>query len=182
MKSSSCSSQEQQGANGIEYLDGLYGYAVFLTRNRAEAEDLVQEAYLGAAQAVNGVRPENSLKELLFALLRNIWFNDSRKRRNSSQIDDADVEKIATDEKADSFVNPHRHYVGKAETEQIQIAIESLPAKLQEIIWLREYEDLSYREISAILECSIRTVVSRLGRARSKLKTLLEVFDRVERR
>lgn len=182
MKLSSCNSQEQQGANGIEYLDSLYGYALFLTRNRAEAEDLVQETYLRAAQAVNGVRPESNLKELLFTFLRNIWFNDSRKQGNSPQINDVDVEKIAADERADSFVNPHRHYVGKVETEQVQIAIESLPMKLREIILLREYEDFSYREIAAILECPIGTVVSRLGRARSKLKTLLDVFDRVERR
>ena len=69
--------------------------------------------------------------------------------------------------------DPHAPYVSKVEHEQVRQAIEQLPMKFREVILLREYEDLSYQEIASILECPVGTVMSRLGRARSKLRTAL---------
>jgi RNA polymerase sigma-70 factor (ECF subfamily) len=67
----------------------------------------------------------------------------------------------------------HDLYVSKIETEQVRAAILELPADFREVILLREYEDLSYKEIASVLDCPIGTVMSRLGRAREKLRTLL---------
>jgi RNA polymerase sigma-70 factor (ECF subfamily) len=67
----------------------------------------------------------------------------------------------------------HDLYVSKVEAEQVRAAIQELPADLHEILLLREYENLSYREIASILACPVGTVMSRLGRARAKLRTLL---------
>jgi RNA polymerase sigma-70 factor, ECF subfamily len=67
-------------ATGTEYLDGLYSYALVLSRNHAEAEDLVQETYLRAIQAMGRLRADSNIKSWLFTILRNVWFNQLRKR------------------------------------------------------------------------------------------------------
>jgi len=158
---------------GIEYLDGLYSYAMVLTRNHAEAEDLVQETYIRAMQAMRKLRADSNIKGWLFTILKNIWFNQLRKRRNGPQT----VEIEAGDGVANNIVEPsknsHDLYVSNLEAEQVRAAIQELPAEFREIILLREYEDLSYREIASILHCPIGTVMSRLGRARAKLRALL---------
>src|SRR5271155_2346438 len=73
-------SSEQNGLDpageaSIEYLGALYNYAMVLTRNQAEAEDLVQETYLRAIPAMDRLRPESNIKSWLFRILRNIWLN-----------------------------------------------------------------------------------------------------------
>jgi RNA polymerase sigma-70 factor (ECF subfamily) len=81
--------------------------------------------------------------------------------------------------------NSHDLYVSKVEAEQVRAAIQELPMDFREIILLREYEGLSYQEIASVLECPVGTVMSRLGRARAKLRVLfsarLKGFDRLER-
>src|SRR6202051_439570 len=77
---------------GIEYLDGLYSYAMVLSRNHAEAEDLVQETYVRAIQAMGRLRAGSNMKSWLFTILRNIWFNQLRKRRNGPQMVEIEVE------------------------------------------------------------------------------------------
>jgi RNA polymerase sigma-70 factor (ECF subfamily) len=158
---------------GIEYLDGLYGYALVLTRNHAEAEDLVQETYVRAMQAIGRLRADSNIKGWLFTILRNVWFNQLRKRRNAPQM----IEIEAEDGVANSIVEPSKDsydlYVSKMETEQVRKAIQELPVEFREIILLREYEDLSYLEIAGVLDCPVGTVMSRLGRARAKLRIML---------
>jgi RNA polymerase sigma-70 factor (ECF subfamily) len=69
--------------------------------------------------------------------------------------------------------NSHDLYVSKMEAERVRAAIQELPVESREIILLREYEDLSYQEIAGVLDCPVGTVMSRLGRARAKLRALL---------
>jgi RNA polymerase sigma-70 factor, ECF subfamily len=163
---------------GIEYLDGLYSYAMVLTRNHAEAEDLVQETYIRAMQAMQKLRADSNIKGWLFTILKNIWFNQLRKRRNGPQM----VEIEAANDLANNIVEPsknsHDLYVSKLEAEQVRAAIQELPVEFREVILLREYEDFSYREIATILHCPLGTVMSRLGRARAKLGTLLKAAAR----
>jgi RNA polymerase sigma-70 factor (ECF subfamily) len=163
---------------GIEYLDGLYSYAMVLTRNHAEAEDLVQETYTRAIQAMRRLRADSNIKSWLFTILKNIWFNQLRKRRNGPQMIEIDV----GDGVANNIVEPskdsHDLYVSKLEAERVRAAIHELPVEFREIILLREYEDLSYREIASVLHCPIGTVMSRLGRARARLRTLLTAQQR----
>jgi RNA polymerase sigma-70 factor (ECF subfamily) len=158
---------------GIEYLDGLYSYAMILSRNRAEAEDLVQETYVRAMQAMGRMRVDSNIKGWIFAILRNIWFNQLRKRRNSPQMIETDVGYGVANNIIEPSKESHDLYVSKLEAEQVRAAIHELPAEFREIILLREYEDLSYQEIASVLHCPIGTVMSRLGRARAKLRTLL---------
>ncbi len=75
---------------------------------------------------------------------------------------------------------PHGLYISKVEREQVREAIQQLPVEFREIILLREYEELSYQEIAVVLGCPPGTVMSRLGRARSRLRVLLS--DNVQTR
>lgn len=162
----------REDVNGIEHLDGLYSYALVLSRNHAEAEDLVQETYVRAIQAMERLRPDSNMKGWLFTILRNIWLNQLRKWRHGPQLVENEAGNVAN-----SIVDPSRDshdlYVSKVETEQVRAAIQQLPIDFREIILLREYEDLSYLEIASVLGCPVGTVMSRLGRARTKLRALL---------
>src|ERR1700743_1955238 len=99
----------------IENIDGLYSYAMVLTRNHAEAEDLVQETYVRAMQAIGRLRADSNLKAWLFTILRNVWFNQLRNRRNGPQM----MEIEAGDGVAESIVEPSKNsydlYVSKLE-------------------------------------------------------------------
>jgi RNA polymerase sigma-70 factor (ECF subfamily) len=74
-----------------EYLDGLYSYAVVLSRNRTEAEDLVQETCLRALRAMQKLRPDSNIKSWLFTILRNIWLTKLRQSRTTLEIADPDL-------------------------------------------------------------------------------------------
>ena len=158
---------------GIEHIDGLYSYALVLTRNRSEAEDLAQETYVRAIGAMERLRPESNVKSWLFTILRNIWFNQLRQRRTAPQIVEMDVEGINVGIGIKTDDDPYALYVRTLERNQVREAIQQLPAESREIILLREYEELSYQEIATILDCPAGTVMSRLARARAKLRALL---------
>jgi RNA polymerase sigma-70 factor (ECF subfamily) len=157
----------------LENINGLYSYALILTRNHAEAEDLVQETYLRAIQAMGRLRAGSNMKGWLFTILRNVWFNQLRKWRNGPPMIGIEVGDGVADSIADSSKDSHSLYVSKVEAEQVRAAIQELPLDFREIILLREYDELSYQEIANILDCPVGTVMSRLGRARAKLRTLL---------
>ena len=152
----------------LEHIDGLYGYALTLTRDANEAQDLVQETYVRAAGAAN--RPEsNSLKGWLFVIMRNVWLNQVRHMNSGPRFVDLD----ANEQSVETSNNPHVLYLRKLEREEVRKAIESLPDAYREIIVLLDIEGFTYQEIATVLHCPAGTVMSRLGRARGKLRTLL---------
>jgi len=156
-----------------EHMNGLYGYAMVLTRNHAEAEDLVQETYVRAIPALCRLRPESNIKAWLFKILRNIWLNQLRKRRSDPQMVPADEESGSLDNLVNPGKNSYEIYAGEVERRRVRAAIQELPMESREIILLREFEELSYQEIASLLGCPQGTVMSRLARARSKLRALL---------
>jgi len=173
--------QQRQRLDFSEYLDGLYGYAMVLSRNRAEAEDLVQETCLRSLRAIDGLREQNNVKGWLFTILRNIWLNQVRRTRSVQIKLGADTN--GAGDPADAAQDPHAVYASGVEQERVQAAIQRLPLAFREVILLREYEELSYQEIAALLNLPHGTVMSRLARARSKLRDLLSdvlISPRVE--
>ena len=80
-------------------------------------------------------------------------------------------------EAVDTAKDPYAMYVSNIEREQVRNAIQQLPLELREIILLREYEELSYEEIAILLDCPAGTVMSRLARARAKLRELLSTIS-----
>jgi RNA polymerase sigma-70 factor, ECF subfamily len=163
----------QVEALGIEYLDGLYSYALILARNPAEAADLVQETYVRAMQAADRLREDSNIKGWLFTILRNVWLNQVRKRRTGPQMVEVDDDSGASADVTKASKDSYETYVNNLERDQVRAAIQKLPVDLREVILLREYEELSYGEIAGVLHCPAGTVMSRLGRARSKLRALL---------
>jgi RNA polymerase sigma-70 factor, ECF subfamily len=157
----------------LEYLDGLYGYAMVLTRNASEAEDLVQETCLRAIPKLKSLRVDSNLKSWLFTILRNIWLNKLRQERAAPKFAEIDEDDSIAELVVEPSKSPLDTYVSKMEQARVREAIQRLPAGSREIILLREYEDLSYQEIATILDCPAGTVMSRLARARSRLRTLL---------
>jgi RNA polymerase sigma-70 factor, ECF subfamily len=154
-------------------IDGLSSYAMVLTRNRAEAEDLVQETYVRALRSLSRLRTDSNLKAWLFTILRNVWLNQLRKRRSGPLFVGLDDWDGVADRTAELSKNAYDTYVSKTEASRVRSAIQMLPIESREVILLREYEELSYREIASVLDCPSGTVMSRLARARTKLRTLL---------
>ena len=160
-------------ADFIEHVDGLYGYAFVLTRNHSEAEDLVQETYIRAVGAMKRLRTDSNVKGWMFTILRNIWRNRLRSRRTAPEIVSIDGDESGAVIVMEPSKDPLASYISSIESDQIRKAIQQLPLDFREIILLREFEELSYLEIAKILDCQVGTVMSRLSRARSKLRTLL---------
>lgn len=161
------------------YIDKLYPYAMVLTRNPTDAEDLVQETYVRALNAMGSLRTHSNVKSWLFTILRNIWLNQLRRRRTGPEMIDVGPDENIADIAVETREDPHALYVSKIDQQQVREAIKQLSVDFREIILLREYKELSYEEIAGLLNCPVGTVMSRLGRARSKLRTLLSFAPRV---
>ncbi|HSB08067.1 MAG TPA: sigma-70 family RNA polymerase sigma factor [Blastocatellia bacterium] len=162
----------------LEHIDALYGFAMTLTHSRTEAEDLVQETYLRAVRAFDRLMPESNLKSWLFAIMRNAWLNQLRHTRSGPRFVELDAEEDDRAPWLDNLANdPHEAYVRKLEREEVRAAIESLSRSHREIIVLRDIEGFSYQQIASILGCPAGTVMSRLGRAREKLRRLLATWE-----
>ncbi|HEY6330979.1 MAG TPA: sigma-70 family RNA polymerase sigma factor [Blastocatellia bacterium] len=162
------------GQAALEHVDALYGFAMTLTRNETEAEDLVQETCLLAVRAFGQLRPDSNLKGWLFVLMRNAWLNQLRKTRSGPrfvELDAGEPDRASWFE--DSYNDPYALYVKKLERQEVRAAIDSLPRPYREIIVFRDIEGFSYKQIATILGCPTGTVMSRLGRAREKLRRLL---------
>jgi RNA polymerase sigma-70 factor (ECF subfamily) len=159
--------------NLLSHMDGLYRYAVVLCRNSASASDLVQETYLRALASRSQLREDSNVKGWLFTILRNIWLNQLRKLRTAPEQADVDMSELVPNPQVGRPQDPHSVLVRKVEAEEVRKAIRQLPEDFREIIVLREYEELSYQEIAQVLNCPAGTVMSRLARARSRLRTLL---------
>jgi len=160
----------------MAHIDSLYGYALTLTRDVTEAEDLVQETYVRAASAANHPEVDSNLKGWLFVIMRNAWLNQLRHKNSGPRFVELELIEPEAQE------TPHIVYLRKLERKQVREAIESLPHAYREIVVLRDIEGFTYQEIATVLDCPAGTVMSRLGRARGKLRKLLTRFEpRVKR-
>jgi RNA polymerase sigma-70 factor (ECF subfamily) len=163
-------------------MDGLYTAALRMTRNPADAEDLVQETYLRAYRGFGGFQDGTNLKAWLYRILTNTYINAYRaKQRRPEESDLDDVEELylyhriggleaaragrsAEDELMDSFSEA-----------EVKAAIEELPEAFRLAVLLADVEGFAYKEIAEILDIPIGTVMSRLHRGRKALQKAL--FD-----
>lgn len=163
----------------LEHLDSLYGYALTLTRDQTEAEDLVQETYLRAVRSCGQLIPNSNLKSWLFVIMRNAWLNQIRHLNSGPRFVELDAQEAKQALHASrSGDDPYLLYTRKLERAEIQAAIAELPSRYREIIVLRDIEGFSYQEIATMLSCPAGTVMSRLGRARGKLRQALNGWHR----
>lgn len=158
----------------MEHIDALYGYALTLTRNTTDAEDLVQETYVRAASAMHQPDGDSNWKGWLFVIMRNAWLNQIRHKNSGPRFVDLDAGEPISSATSET---PHVVYLRKLEREQVRRAIDSLPDAYREIVVLRDIEGFTYQEIAMVLDCPAGTVMSRLGRARGKLRKLLSTWQ-----
>lgn len=158
----------------LSHLDALYGYAMVLTRDENEAEDLVQDTYLRAATAVGQLASDGNLKSWLFVIMRNAWLNQLRRRRTGPRFVEIESDEGVGFGLADSMAaDPQAMYFRNLEREEVRAAIENLPTIYREIVVLRDIEGFSYQEIATLIQCPAGTVMSRLARARARLRQSL---------
>lgn len=153
----------------LPHLGAAYNLARWLLRNPADAEDVVQESYLRAFRFFGGYHG-GDVRAWLLTIVRNTtytWLQQNRSRELAEPIND-EVEGIQ-----DDALDPETLVIQSAGVEALREALNELPIEFREIIVLREFEELSYKEISAIAEIPIGTVMSRLARARRRLQEQL---------
>ena len=153
----------------LSYLDGLYGMAMRLTRNRADAEDLVQETFLKAIRAQRQYQPGTNMRAWLFTILHNTFLNTRRQAgRAPTTVDSEMVERAAADVAA-SVETPEQLLMRASLDADLQEALDLMPDAFRQAVWLRDVEEFSYAEIAKMLKVPIGTVMSRISRGRRLL-------------
>lgn len=149
----------------------LYNFAHWLTQNREEAEDLVQETYLKALRAFESFQSGN-FRAWMFQILRNTFLSSRSKlaRRMTVPLDDGEdgsFEPAATCDTAESIL------IKRCDIDSVRHAIDDLPVDFREPLLLCDVEEMSYREIAEVLSIPIGTVMSRVSRARKAVRDAL---------
>jgi len=155
----------------LPHLGAAYNLARWLTRNEADAEDVVQEACLRALRYFDGLSGGDKAKAWLLSIVRHACFTWLAKNRPSElgPLDDAASEALVAGGK-DEPETPERALLASDERALLDRLIGALPPEFREVVILRELEELSYREIAEITALPIGTVMSRLSRARERLR------------
>lgn len=154
----------------MPHLDAAYNLARWLTRNEADAQDMVQEAYLRALRFFGGFRGTEA-RAWLLTIVRNTCYTWLRRNRSPELSCEFDEVVLARESEGP---DPETEQVTKARAQLVNEAIEKLPIEFREVVVLRELEELSYKEIAVVLGVPIGTVMSRLARARKRLLVSLE--------
>lgn len=161
--------REALAAEALRLLDPLFATALRLTRNRSDAEDLVQDTFVKALRFSGQFTPGTNLKAWLYTILHNTWRNRRRgAARDTVEIDSARVDEAAATgpEAADT---PERILLRATLDADLQAALDALPEAFRQAVWLRDVEEFSYAEIAEMLGIPIGTVMSRISRGRRLL-------------
>ena len=150
--------------NLLAHMDSLYNFAYRLTRNRQEAEDLLQEASFRGFKAYHKFIEGTNFKAWMFTILRNIYINEYRKKsREPIKVNYEEVENFITLPEFTGFEE-------ELFSEVLQQSLNQLPEELRSTLMLFYVEGLPYKEIAEVMKCPIGTVMSRLFMARQCMK------------
>lgn len=155
----------------MPHIDEAYRLAHWLTGNRTDAEDVVQDASLRAFRAIREFAGGNP-RAWLLSIVRNTAYSWLRKNRPATVVTVEDLAAVELEQSNPSDPNsdtPEAALIAKVDTEQLRAAIAALPSPFRETLVLRDVEGLDYREIAEATEVPIGTVMSRLARARRRL-------------
>jgi len=151
--------------------DQLFNFAHWLTQDRAEAEDLVQETYTKALKGFSSFQLGTNFRAWMYRILRNTFLTSRSGLKASAMVPlDADD----APELPAGPTNPESVLIEKSQHEVLQQTLEALPIHFREILLLCEVEEMSYQEIADTLSIPIGTVMSRLSRARRALRDSLQ--------
>ncbi len=160
----------------LPHLDAAFNYARWLTKNSAEAEDVVQDACIRAMRFLSSLRDDDA-RAWLFTIVRNTWYSRVSRRANMAEATPLDR---AQDERPDVALDPEEQLLQQHTVAVVRAALEQLPVDFREVFVLREFEGLSYKEIAAVVHVPIGTVMSRLARARERLMSVLKLRGPME--
>ncbi len=156
------------GETLLSHLDAAYNLARWLMGNPADAEDVVQDAYVRALAGADRFRGGDE-RAWLLSIVRNGCYSSHRRQRVRQATD---FDEIVHGE--DTVTpSPEQHAIDRDTSRRVRLAVERLPQNFREVIVLREFDGLSYREIADVVEAPVGTVMSRLSRARAQLQTAL---------
>ena len=152
--------------------DSLYNFAHWLTGNRVDAEDLVQETYAKALKGFKSFQDGTNLRAWMFRILRNTFLTSRTglMARNTLSFEEESEE---AEVRSAQVVTPESVLLRNENQQMVLDALDAVPVHYREIILLCEVEELSYREIAEVLSLPIGTVMSRLSRARNSLRQML---------
>jgi RNA polymerase sigma-70 factor (ECF subfamily) len=160
----------------LPHLDAAFNYARWLTKNSAEAEDVVQDACVKAMRFLSSLRDDDA-RAWLLAIVRNTWYSRVSRRANMAEAMSLDS---AQDQRPDAALDPEERLLQQHTVALVRAALEQLPADFREVIVLREFEGLSYKEIATVVRVPIGTVMSRLARGRERLMAVLKLTKSLE--
>jgi RNA polymerase sigma-70 factor (ECF subfamily) len=169
----------------MEHMSSLYSAALRMTRNPADAEDLVQETYLKAYRGFGGFTEGTNLKAWLYRILTNTYINSYRakqRRPDETELDEVEdlylYRRLGGLEAAQASRSAEDELMDWFTEDEIKQAVEDLPEQFRLAVLLADVEGFSYKEIAEILDVPIGTVMSRLHRGRSRLQKALYEFAR----
>ncbi len=169
--------------DAMEYLDQLYGAALRMTRNPADAEDVVQETYAKAFASFHQFTPGTNLKAWLYRILTNTYINSYRKQQRqpqtsgAEQIEDWQLAR-AESHTSDGLRSAEMDALDRMGDSVVTDALASLTPDFRLAVYLADVEGFSYKEIAEIMGTPIGTVMSRLNRGRTQLRAKLADYAR----
>ena len=150
--------------------DPLYNFARWLTRNRDEAEDLVQETYVKALKGFSSFQMGTNFRAWMYRILRNTFLTSFAGLKATTTLSLEDVDDEERPELVVEFVTPETILMDRSNADLIEREIDGLPVHFREVLLLCDVEEMSYQEIAETISVPIGTVMSRLSRARKRLR------------
>ncbi|PRX31573.1 RNA polymerase sigma-70 factor (ECF subfamily) [Paraburkholderia sp. BL18I3N2] len=158
----------------LPHLDAAYNLARWLCGNASDADDVVQEAFMRAFRFFDTFRGD-SARPWLLAIVRRTWYTEWRRRSSSHETVEFDdtMDDASFDGWSVGGADPQALLIRDEDTKRVHEALAQLPVEYREVLMLRELEEMGYKEIAAVADVPIGTVMSRLARGRRKLAALL---------
>ncbi|MFM0054481.1 RNA polymerase sigma factor [Paraburkholderia phytofirmans] len=158
----------------LPHLDAAYNLARWLCGNASDADDVVQEAFMRAFRFFDTFRGD-SARPWLLAIVRRTWYTEWRRRSSSHETVEFDdtMDDASFDGWSVGGTDPQALLIRDEDTKRVHEALAQLPVEYREVLMLRELEEMGYKEIAAVADVPIGTVMSRLARGRRKLAALL---------
>jgi RNA polymerase sigma-70 factor (ECF subfamily) len=166
--------------HAMPHVDSLYSAALRYTRNRQDAEDLVQETFLSAYAAWDSFLPDSNCRAWLLRILTNGFINSYRRRQTRHRFieerADESVNVLYGEERRLEASDPEGALVDETLGDEVSRALAELPEDHRIVVVLADLQGLKYREVADILDCPVGTVMSRLFRARRLLEEALTTY------